>query len=118
MTYRGSQTFEDCPSPYVQSEFQAEQQPEVVFTAQNLNAGNILSSAATLYKRKTDSTVQQLLDEFHSQKTNEDYRGKWMARGDSPTKRLICKLLVIYNIYRNEEGSSYLTSLSERGEEE
>ena len=46
------------------------------------------------YERKQDLEVKALLEEFENLKKLEckpEHQEKWMKKGESPTRRLICK---------------------------
>lgn len=46
------------------------------------------------YQRKKDPQVDSLMNEFHKgPEVKKEHKGKWMKKGDSPTKRLMGKFL-------------------------
>ena len=49
------------------------------------------------YQRQKDPEVQKMLDEINGRHDiSKEHKGKWMAKGDSPTKRLICKFFALF----------------------
>lgn len=82
------------------------------------DAKTFIENYTITYQRKKDDEVQALLNEFKNMRKLEndkpEHAEKWMQRGESPTKRLICKVLILICYYRNEKSSSYSSTINER----
>jgi hypothetical protein len=46
-----------------------------------------------IYQRKKDPAVNSFIKEYQKPPTKKEHKGKWMKKGDSPTKRLMGKPL-------------------------
>ena len=65
------------------------------FVEQVFDAKNFIENYTITYQRKKDDEVQALLNEFKNlrklEPSKNEHPQKWMNKGDSPTKRLICE---------------------------
>jgi len=61
------------------------------FKSKTLEQDKLLAEVAA-YQRQTDPQVDSLLNEFKKgPEAKKEHKGKWMQKGDSPTKRLMGK---------------------------
>jgi hypothetical protein len=97
-----SESFEQTPMPEELKTKRMKQQKEESKMQKRLNEFMAKSASQDLmldelaqYKRRKDPTVEGFMDEYTKgpEKIKEG-RDKWMKKGDSPTKRLMCKLTV------------------------
>ena len=70
------------------------------------------------YTRKKDDFVQTLLEEHRLLKEREANNNKWMEKGESPTKRLICNYLYFNLFFRNEKCFPYFSPICQRSQED